>query len=346
MKRYITYVFIGSFCFLFIGLYIHNWNHFKPRPMTANAPEMHIAFGVNDTYAEPLETCITSLLWHNQNSRIYLYVLHESLSPEKRKSLAELTAPFPNSRISFIQTSIPNEFNNLLKHSTITKETFLRFSLPALLPTHVDKALYLDADIVINGPIQSFFDTPLQDHILAATPDAYKETYLSLLKTYGVQEYVNAGVLLLNLKVIREEHLLPEVYRFIQANLHNPRIKLADQDVINILWQQRTLIQDRIYNMDMRKISDKTGLILHYAGHPKPWYEMGLRNFYWAFYDKMKEALKNQDNPFPFLVMHQTFLDIASGTEQVIIKIIISPYQAFHRTVISPLSMMMLNLFY
>lgn len=131
----------------------------------------------------------------------------------------------------------------------------MRFSLPTLLPQTVDKALYMDADIVINSPLQDFLNTPLHDAVVAGVADAYPEFCLPSLKEYDIKNCINGGVLLMNLKAIREENMLSEVFAFIYANINNLNIKLADQDVLNILWQERLMLVEKIYNMDMRKIT-------------------------------------------------------------------------------------------
>ena len=69
-----------------------------------------------------------------------------------------------------------------------------------LIPEIPDKLLYLDADIMFNRDVHLLYDTDISAVEYAACPDHYGK--------YLIQpHYINAGVLLFNMKKARETGL-------------------------------------------------------------------------------------------------------------------------------------------
>ena len=56
-------------------------------------------------------------------------------------------------------------------HGHFRPETYYRLLAPSLLP-NVEKAIYLDSDLVVCGDLAELFDVDVTGHLLAATRDA------------------------------------------------------------------------------------------------------------------------------------------------------------------------------
>ena len=111
--------------------------------------------------------------------------------------------------------------------------------------------------------------------------------------------YINSGVMLMNLKLIRENFTISKVLDVLEDNIQ--KLYLGDQDLINILFGRKTLFLDeKIYNLDektfkeqkkhfpMEMVKEKTAII-HYNGKYKPWlngYKGELHIFYPNVADK------------------------------------------------------------
>lgn len=76
--------------------------------------------------------------------------------------------------------------------------TYLKYKLPDLLANH-DKILYIDSDVIVKGDLFPIFEIDLHNNYAAAA--------LDLEKTKGTEEAFNLGVLLLNLKKMREDNI-------------------------------------------------------------------------------------------------------------------------------------------
>jgi lipopolysaccharide biosynthesis glycosyltransferase len=84
-----------------------------------------------------------------------------------------------------------------------------------------DKLLYLDADILFNRDICLLYDTDIEDYEYAAARDHYGKYLLN-------PNYINAGVLLFNMKKMRQTGLLKKARTLIKTR----KLLFADQSAI------------------------------------------------------------------------------------------------------------------
>lgn len=96
---------------------------------------------------------------------------------------------------------------------------------------------------------------------------AYKGT-----KIDSYDEYINAGVLLLNLREIRKLDWNTGVSELMSYNF-----PYSDQDIINIVCKERILFLKNECNTiardNVEELSDEV-IICHYAGYQKPWEDL------------------------------------------------------------------------
>nr|MCR5504680.1 hypothetical protein [Elusimicrobiaceae bacterium] len=101
------------------------------------------------------------------------------------------------------------------------------------------------------------------------------------LNTYGLDDtYINSGVLVMNLKALRDEKLDDAMIYL----LNNNRYAFPDQDVINLICRNRINYVSNVYNS-----SETTGIvdnakIIHYIRGNKGWLKSSLRSEIWYKY--------------------------------------------------------------
>ena len=114
--------------------------------------------------------------------------------------------------------------------------------------------------------------------------------------------YLNSGVLLMDMKQIRENSSAKEILDFIHR--HRAHLKLPDQDVLNMLYKDHlTAVDPFIYNLSDRilnirnqdilkeKITDEwiraNTVFVHYCTRNKPWKKnyIGKLGAYWYEYE-------------------------------------------------------------
>ena len=132
-----------------------------------------------------------------------------------------------------------------------TPYTLLRL-LADLFPEIPDKILYLDIDMMAGDDISKLYNIDVSDYEYAAV----KEKYGSVLL---YPDYINAGMLLLNMKKIKETGLLEKARSLIKSK----KMLFADQDAIYKATTKK-MILPRIYN-EQSKFNRKGTVICHFC---------------------------------------------------------------------------------
>lgn len=235
-----------------------------------------IAFNVNKDYLQHLCVVLTSILNNNKDIYFEFNVLNSDIKDEDKKIISKLSDRYSNFSLQFIKVD-GKRFSSLKIHSPYIKiETYYRFILADVL-TEYDKVLYLDADLIVNGSIEPLFNTDIKDYYFAGVEERclYGTDYIEkTLKLSHDDLYVNAGVLLCNLKKIREDNLVEKL--FFAAETLKEFIKYDDQDVINIVCRKKIKQLDCKYNFTpfhLYELWSKKydAVIIHYTGMYKPW---------------------------------------------------------------------------
>lgn len=132
-----------------------------------------------------------------------------------------------------------------------TPYTLLRL-LADMIPEIPDKLLYLDIDIMIAGDIKQLWDIDVTDYEYAAVKEKYGCWLIR-------PDYFNAGMLLLNMKKIRETGLLVKARELIRIK----KLLFADQSAIFKSTTKKKLIP-RIYN-EQSKFDKKDTIVCHFC---------------------------------------------------------------------------------
>lgn len=165
---------------------------------------------------------------------------------------------------------------------------YYRLLAPHLLPTSLEKVLYLDPDILVINPIRPLWEVKLKDCIFAAASHIGVTNIINGVNRIRLgtnHDYYNTGVMLMDLKKAREIVKPEEIYQCV--NDYKAELLLPDQDVFNFLYGEQTLpLDDAIWNYDARYYSNylirsggeyhldwvmQNTVILHFCGKKKPW---------------------------------------------------------------------------
>ncbi len=144
------------------------------------------------------------------------------------------------------------EFANCANETAYcTPYTLLRL-LADLVPNMPDKLLYLDIDIMVGGDISKLYNIDISDYEYAAVKEKYG--------CWAIRpDYINAGMLLLNMKKIKETKLLEKARELIRKK----KMLFADQDAVFWSTTKKKLLP-RIYN-EQSRFNDKRTIICHFA---------------------------------------------------------------------------------
>ena len=132
-----------------------------------------------------------------------------------------------------------------------TPYTLLRL-LADLDPTMPDKILYLDIDMMAGGDISKLYNIDIENYEYAAVKEKYGSWIIR-------PDYINAGMLLMNLKKMKETKLLEKAREKIQ----HKKMLFADQDAIFWTTTSKKIIP-RIYN-EQSRFNKKDTIICHFC---------------------------------------------------------------------------------
>lgn len=262
-------------------------------------------FTIDDSYAPYLGVALRSLI--DNASRAYDYdinVLHEGLSDEHLRKLEALAEP--GFRLRFFRMAdkiegIENAKHNKLRQDYFTLTIFFRLFIPAMFPEY-DKGVYLDSDVVVPGDVSKMYETDLGSDLIGACRDLsivgipeFVE-YTDKAVGVGIESYINSGVLLMNLKALREARL-DERFLDLLDRYHFDNIA-PDQDYFNVLCHGRITYLDPSW--DAMPIEGQPEMarpqLIHYNLFAKPWLydDIPYGDYFWRYAretDFLDEAL-------------------------------------------------------
>ncbi len=114
-----------------------------------------------------------------------------------------------------------------------------------------DKLLYLDVDILFNRDIRLLYDIDVADYEYAAARDHYGKYLIN-------PNYVNAGVLLFNMKKIRETGLLAKARELIKTK----KLVFADQSAVIRSTTRKRMLPQRFND---QKFLHKHTVVRHFS---------------------------------------------------------------------------------
>jgi len=135
--------------------------------------------------------------------------------------------------------------------SYCTPYTLLRLLADKVDGMPEDKLLYLDIDLMFNDDIRKLYDIDITDYEYAAAKDHYGKKFLH-------HDYINAGVLLFNMKKIRETGLLEKARKMINEK----HMVFSDQSAIYNCTTQKLLLSQRFNDQKWLK---KDTIIRHFC---------------------------------------------------------------------------------
>ncbi len=271
-----------------------------------NNDTVHVVFATDDRYAPFLGVTLQSLIEHINKSRNYcIYILINEILQSNVVKIHRIVDNFPNINIKFIfiKEKIAT-FNSFYFHqSSLTIAAYYRLLLPSFIP-ECKKVVYLDCDLIIQSDIANLFDIDIGKNYIGACPDLgvtyinseWIKDIVANMPNRGLfpNEYINSGVLLINLDIMRLEHVEDKLIAIAQQR----DLIWQDQDVFNIVCKGRIVYLKSGWNyvmhcyrekelLNMSCCLEKTSIFIIHFARPgyKPWenIESEYVNLWWFY---------------------------------------------------------------
>ena len=238
---------------------------------------------INNDYAPYAAAAIHSLFQHTDKKRYYrVIILHDGLSLVNRLRFRSLVTK--NCAIQFKKIT-----NSLWLRAVVTYVSkrkgmgdffskavyFYRFFVPVLFPLY-EKAVYIDSDTILRGDVGKLFDMELGENLVLAMPDPkvsnipeFKE-YVEKALGVPASEYVNDGVMLMNLKKMRKEKYLSQMVEMMKK--FDADLVAPDQDYLNVIGRGMIGHIGPEWNAEPTAEFDDKTKIVHFNLFNKPWH--------------------------------------------------------------------------
>ena len=221
-----------------------------------NDNAVHVVMLVYDpsgTYSQHAGVVMTSI-FENTHSKVIVHILHdETLTQDNRQKLIRTAERYSQSLDLIDVSEHKKHFTDTatdLARRKCTIGSLYRLFIPELMPK-ISKVIYLDCDIVVNLDIKEMWDIDVNDCCLAAVHDPMFETLTETVRDWlngsSSKTFVNAGVMIMNLDMIRQRgNLFNNAMAWIERRVH--LMQYSDQDVINNLFYGSIKLIDPKFN--------------------------------------------------------------------------------------------------
>lgn len=211
---------------------------------------MNILLASDDNYAPLLGVTIYSCLKSNKlDFDIFnIFILDGGISNINKTKIESICDEANvNYTLKFIKYDNLEDILGIEIKSTRPLATYARLFSATLIDESIDKIIYIDCDALVVDSLKELWQINIERYYCAGVLDAgptYINTFLGLPETH---EHFNAGLLLINLKLWREDNLEKSFLDYIFEN--DGRVFHNDQGVINVICKDKILKIDPKYNI-------------------------------------------------------------------------------------------------
>lgn len=250
---------------------------------------MNILVGINDRYADALCVMLASLFAHNRVASVYC--LYHTLSEENQEKIAlQVKGGGAAMHFLFVDVSL---YEGFPVTDRLTLECYFILLAHQQLPQDMERILYLDCDVIVDGSLKELYETDFEGNYLAACGQSYKDIEGHPWPSGARPEKgdcFNSGVILFHLSLMRRD-ITAETY-LAAAKQGRYKFQLADQGLLNLVFWQKTKYLDTMkwnFRISMYEAFVKDGntelserpVIYHYVN--RDYYKIGRGCKPWEF---------------------------------------------------------------
>ena len=247
----------------------------------------------NEGYVMPLATMIRSVLANiNTQLAISLYIVDGGIHENDKERLLNSWA-FDWLSVHWV---LPDDswYSDIPLWGRMTSDTYHRIMMPYFLPSSIQKAIWLDCDMVVKANLAELWAIDLEDNGALAVQDMVipyvSSRYgIASYKELGIAsdaKYFNAGVMVVNLDWWRRNRVTDKAFAYLKK--YRKTVFFWDQEVLNAVlvgkwgeidprWNHIASVSGRSFftvdhldEVTYRQVIDDPWIV-HFAGAWKPW---------------------------------------------------------------------------
>lgn len=242
-----------------------------------------VAFVSDDNYFEHMIVAIESIILHcSYNQAIDFYILDVDIDEHNKEKLIQRYLQKENLNINFVSIPI-DKLNHYVLKTHVSKSAFAKVFISELI--NVDKIIYLDCDLIFNHDILELWEQLDDQMTLKAVYNPFYNYDNKYIGIKNDKRTFNSGVMLLNLKKLRENNASKLLIEFLDN--YNDKTQLHDQAAFNAIFKDDWIELDYSWNYQViMMVSNYTDLgitkekyfelyknpkIIHFTSNSKPW---------------------------------------------------------------------------
>lgn len=276
-------------------VYLHHLNS-----STEVQRKIEVVFAADDKYCRHCCAAIASILLNSDKSSCFrFHILDGGIKDKSKKKLLSLKK-LRNFEINFYDMK-KYDFSQF-KHNRayISEATYYRLYLLDLLPQEVEKVIYLDCDVIVEKDLKELWNNNISEYLAGVVEDEGSTQQQRRLALPSENSYFNAGVLVLNIKELRNFDFKNKCINYFRDN--EEIITLQDQDILNgvlngkckflpLCWNTNGRIYqgndlEHRYSRNEEIEAGYNPAVIHYTDVNKPW-KFGcchpLKEEYWKY---------------------------------------------------------------
>ena len=256
-----------------------------------------VFFATDNNYVPYLATAIKSIADNGSDGNIYdIKVLTDGLSDEVVGQLRAMDAPRCEIEIIDVSDVVRAHRRGIRSRlrDYYSESIYYRIFISSLFP-ELERAIYVDCDVVLVSDIAELYDTDIGDNIFGVIADecigAVPEFCEYVERWVGVkpERYYNSGVLLMNLARFRSERIETSVTELISR--FDFDTVAPDQDYLNFLTRDKVFYLDGVWNKQpntANPIPPESLKLIHFNMFNKPWKYEGVlyEEEFWRYADR------------------------------------------------------------
>lgn len=249
----------------------------------------------DNNYVMLLATLLKSIEVNNcQRRNIHFFVVGENISA-KNKSKVEKSVSSGSIDLHWldIKKVIPRGVRLPTDKSTYPLNIYARLFIPHFIPTHIEKVIYMDVDMIVLTNISKLWDIDLGGKAIGAVHEP-TATFADGVKNYSELgfssdlEYFNSGLLLIDTAKWRTRSIADKVLKCVEDN--PSYAKYPDQYGLNVVFANDWTKISYKWNV-FANVEESDPYIIHFIGY-KPIYAdyVGMEVYFNKFYYYMKQT--------------------------------------------------------
>lgn len=268
-----------------------------------------IVFAIDDRFAFGLSVMIESIIEHADDDLNYdMIILHRNVSKEHQDAIKSMQSGKKSISIRFYNVE-KYSLQYHIFHTGVTSELYYRLLIPELLSDY-EKVIYADGDMITLTDIAELMRYDIGNNLFAAVKDIcgnwhyYEENshvkhyWDEDIKLKGAENYINAGLLVMNLAEIRNEYNQEALWNLV----HSRAWEHHDQDIINKMGEEKIYILPFEWNLireyparalEYMPQNDRNNWegsfsnpkVIHFVSDKKPWkgYKVPDYKLFWKY---------------------------------------------------------------